>query len=154
MNLPSLVSLRLTCPTAANLADLIVGMKITAGHKNPYYINFPKTDALGRSAISEASIRGQFEDHWAEGLMDYSGTLATASQRVIFHLFDPAAMRRSLAVIRAWPLLPYETTVWCSRQEFIDYHLSSRNEQFQLVETAVVLPETGEVNLAVARHGV
>ena len=154
MNVPASVSLRVSCSTPIDLSDLILGMTISTGRKNPYHIYFPKTDGLGRSVLSAESFRGQFEDHWAEGLMDYSGNLESASQRVVFYLFDPELMRKSLSVVAAWPLLPHEASVWRSRQEAIDYYLSSRNEQFDFVETPVVLPQTGEIPLEVTPHGV
>jgi hypothetical protein len=154
MNVPPVVSLRVSCKAAVDLSGLIMGMTISTGRKNPYHVYFPKTDELGRSKLSEESFRGQFKDHWAEGLMDYSGNLESASQRVVFHLFNPSLMRKSLALIEKWPLLPYEGSVWRSRQEVIAYYLSCRNEQFDFAETPVELAHNGEVGLEVTSRGV
>jgi hypothetical protein len=155
MDLPPSVALQVSCEDEVDLSGLIIGMRISTGRKNPYHVYFPKTDTSGRSVLSESNIRGQFTDHWESGLMDHSGGLEDASQRVEFFLFDTEVMRRNLSVVSKWPLLPYESTVWNSRQEAVDYYLSCRNAQFRLGETSLVIPRDGEVSLQVREaHGV
>lgn len=78
VDVPSTVVLRVSCEGTPDLSDLIVGMRISTGWKIPYHIYFSKTDRLRRSVLSEASLRGQFTDHWAAALMDHSGSLENA----------------------------------------------------------------------------
>jgi hypothetical protein len=154
MGLPPSVDLRVRDASGHEATDLIFSMLISTGRKNPYSIYFPKTDAHGRAFLSARAVRGQFEDHWAEALMDHSGTLDEARQDVTFVLFDPKRLRENIVLASASPLLPYEKTVWASRAQRIDYLLSCRNELYRFEETIVAMPRDGLVELQVSpAHG-
>jgi hypothetical protein len=129
-------------------------MRLNTGRKNPYQIYFPKTDKLGRSALSQSEVRGQFTDHCEAGLMDHSGSIEEASEDVVLFLFDPDLMHRNLAAVLTWPLLPHEATKWRTRREAAEYFLSCRNAQFRSDEITTRVPGNGELRMRVqAMHG-
>jgi hypothetical protein len=130
MVLPERVDLQLKCTSPIGLEAIIVQMTVTSGTKTPFHILFPKTAKDGSSSLSAEDFAGQFTDHYAMGLMDYDGSIATASQDVSIVLFDPNQLLASIDLVRAWPLLPYESRRWTSREEVISYLLSSRNPLF------------------------
>ena len=144
MILPPRIVLQATSGGGVPAVELIVQMTLSTGRKNPYDILFPKTDANGVSELRAEDVRGQFTDHWQAGLMDHSGTIEEASQDVQMSLFDVAALRGRTALALAWPLLRYESAVWASRQEQIDYLLSCRNEEFLLAPRAMEIPRSGD----------
>jgi hypothetical protein len=152
MEIAQRIELTLSSDQAGSLSDLIVGMRITAGTKNPYRIYFPKTDVHGCTALEQVVVLGQFKDHWEEGLMDFNGTLESASQSATFFLFNVRDLQTNLKIALAWPLLTYEKTVWRSRREQVDYFLSCRNDQYSLPETDVPIPRNGQVHLRVHRR--
>ena len=148
MILPSKLRLRARSPWPAPLSGIIFGMKITSGYKNPYFIYFPKTDGEGRTSLSPEAIRGQYEDHWDAALMDYSGTLEDARQWVGFFLFDLRKIFLSVEGARKSRLLKYERSQWKSREEHVNYVLSSRNSSFLFWAPPLPVPTTErEVNL-------
>jgi hypothetical protein len=126
-------------------------MRITTGAKNPYHILFPKTSQDGHSVLSAADVAGQFTDHWEMALMDYSGTLESANDIVMLRLFDSTGIREHYDELLAWPLLPHEETRWPSRQQFLDYLLSCRNDQFTFSGITIRLPETSLIYLPLDR---
>ena len=152
MQIASRLELEVTSNDAAPLADLIVGMRVTSGTKNPYHIYFPKTDPAGRSLLDRAAIVGQFKDHWEQGLMDFNGTLESASQTVTLFLFNAGDPHAFLANALAWPLLKHEQTVWASRQDWADYFLSCHNNQCSLPETTTAIPLDGPLRVEVYRR--
>jgi len=133
------------------LAGLIFTMCVTAGSKNPYFIMFPKTSADGTTHITEQDFRGQFKDHGDTFIMDYNGSVETASDVVTFKLYDQRLMEKGREQIARWPLSKYERTVWKSRKEFIEYLLSGRNREFDFEEQYVRLPTSGVIHLTVTR---
>ena len=129
-------------------------MQITAGSKNPYRILFPKTSPDGRSMLSVGDVVGQFEDQWEMALMDYNGSLDNAVEVVTLRLFDPAPTREHYKELLAWPLFTHEKTRFGSRQEFLDYLLSCRNEHFAFPGISVRLPESPLIYLPLRRSAV
>jgi len=145
MELPATVDISVTDRAGIPLPDLILGMRISSGTKNSYHVYFPKTDSEGHSSLSADDIAGQFKDHWEEGLMDYNGTLETAAQEVQLFLLDVTNIRSNQSAFMAWPLLIHEKTVWASRQEMLDYFLSSVNERYSMKELPAVIPSDGKL---------
>ena len=86
MDIPLRLELALASDEVMPPAGLIVGMRVSAGTKNPYHIFFPKTDDSGRTALDKSAVIGQFKDHWEEGLMDFNGTLESAPQTALLPL--------------------------------------------------------------------
>ena len=154
MTLPPQVDLRARCADVADLSDLIFEMQITAGSKNPYRILFPKTAPDGRSVLTASDITGQFTDHWEMALMDYNGTLDQAVDVVTLRLFDPAPTREHYNELLAWPLFTHEHSRWKSRQDFLDYFLSCRNDRFTFPGISVRLPESALIYLPLRRSAV
>ena len=74
MDVPSTVVLQVSCEGTPDLSDLIVGMRISTGQKNPYASTFQRRTGSDGVA-SEASLVAQFTDHWAAALMDQAGSL-------------------------------------------------------------------------------
>jgi hypothetical protein len=149
MNLSPRVALRVTSRDHVDVSGLILQMNLSTGRKNPYSILFPQTDSRGSAHLNDSDVQGQFKDHWEAGLMDYSGTLAEASQEVEFTLFDVAQLRAARHLAMAWPLLRYEGTVWRSRAEKVEYLLSCKNERVVLKPYRTELPLDGIVFLRV-----
>ena len=152
MDIPPQLELAISSNEAAPPAGLIIGMRVSAGTKNPYHIFFPKTDATGLTALDRAAILGQFKDHWEEGLMDFNGTLESAAQEVTFFLFNSPALEQDPSYALAWPLLTHEKTVWHSRAEKVSYFVNSCNSRYNLPEAAVKIPVDGLVRLQVQRR--
>src|SRR3974390_2049490 len=117
MNVPSVFSLRAQCPQGGDLGGLIFLMCVTAGTKNSYYIMFPKTASDGTAHITGQDFRAQFKDHSDMFIMDYNGSVETASDVVTFKLYDQGLMERGQSQISRWPLSKYERTLWKSREE-------------------------------------
>ena len=151
MTLPPQIELRARCADAPDLSGIILEMQITAGSKNPYRILFPKTTHDGRTLLSAVDVAGQFTDHWEMALMDYNGALDDAVDVVTLRLFDPAPVREHYAELLAWPLLTHERDRWDSRQQFLDYLLSCRNEQFAFAGISMRLPESALIYLPLNR---
>src|SRR5262245_32136036 len=105
-------------------------LKVRSGRKNSYSIRFPKTNASGKAEIIREDFVGQFTDHWDFALMDYDGTIESASPVVEASLFDACASVEHRIEILAWPLLKHERTKRSSRQEEFEYRVSCRNAQF------------------------
>ena len=152
MDIPLRLELTLVSNEAMPPAGLIVGMRVSAGTKNPYHILFPKTDAAGRTALDKSEVVGQFKDHWEEGLMDFNGSIESAAQAVTFFLFDVRDFKANLKTALAWPLLAHEKTTWASRTEKAEYLLSCRNAKYRLPETTLEIPQDGLLQLQVSRR--
>jgi len=142
VQLPVSVELLIICDQSVGIENLIVGMEVTAGRKNPFRIYFPKSDSLGKARLTDADFRGQFTDHYESGLMDYDGSIESAHDRIRLHLFDPEMMRGSMDTVQAWPLLRHERAKWKSRQEVIDYFLSCRNNLFKAKQQYVSITQS------------
>jgi hypothetical protein len=142
MQLPGSIELHVICNQDEGLEDLIVGMEVAAGRKNPFRLFFPKTDSFGKAQLAAEDFRGQFMDHFETGLMDYDGSIESAREEVGLQLFNPEMMRASMDIVRAWPLLKYERTKWKSRQQVIDYFLSSRNNLFRADQQYALITES------------
>src|SRR6266487_2709865 len=111
------MTVQVRLPTGEPVGDLIVQMKVIAGDKNPYYIEFPKTDASGMASLRREEFVGQFRDHWDQGLMDFNGTPESAQPEVEVGLYDPTPIIRDPQVSLVWPLFAYESTRWSSRRQ-------------------------------------
>ena len=132
MKLPEKIYLEIKSKKETELEDLIVQLNVRSGRKNPYHIFLPKTDKDGRAIISKDDFKGQFEDHYGTGLMDYDGSIETAKPEVEVSLFDPAWMIENKKLALAWPLLKNEKPKWKSRQEKYNYMISCRNPKFRM----------------------
>jgi hypothetical protein len=153
MNLPPQIDLQVKGTPHISLEDIIVEMTVISGTKNPFHILFPKTADDGSCSISAHDFVGQFTDHYAMGLMDYNGSIASAAQVVAIRLFDPAQLSASIEQVKAWPLLPHESTKWKSREEVIRYLLSCRNLLFAAQPSTVEIAQGATITFNVARRG-
>jgi hypothetical protein len=151
MTLPSVIQIKVDCPEGGDLSGLIFQMRVTAGTKNQYYISFPKTTAAGETSISAEDFCGQFADHHEMGLMDYNGTVEMAGNLVGIDLFDSRPMMKLRKQLSHGPLPRHQQTMWRSRQERMDYFLSSRNSEFYFFKGSVFIPEDGLIHLTVGR---
>jgi hypothetical protein len=151
MTLPPTITLKTICPQGGDLSDIIFKVRVTSGTKNQYYIYFPKTTLNGIAGLSAEDFRGQFNDHNATFIMDYNGSVETASDLVGINLFDSKSISKNRESLSHWPLSDYEKTVWKSRQEKIEYFLSCRNEDFFFCEESVRIPQDGVIRLTVGR---
>jgi len=149
MKIPERMTVRVRLANGESVPDLLVQMKVTAGSKNPYYIEFPKTDATGTAVLTRDDFIGQFKDHWGAGLMDYNGTPESSNPDVEIRLYDPTPVIQNPQISLAWPLLSYERTKWSSRREEYDYRVSSRNSAFALAPLSVNLETTPTIDLVV-----
>jgi hypothetical protein len=130
MKLPSQINIQVICNDERNLGDIIIRMIVHAGSKNPYHIYFPKTNKEGSTSITAGEFSYQFDSHYEIGLMDYNGSIATASQIVTLDLDYQDKLYPSLEIARKSPLLGYERHKWQNSDEIIDYFLSCRNSNF------------------------
>ena len=149
MELPRVLRLRVHAPSETDLSGLIVQLTVQAGRKNPYRIRFPLTNESGQSELTRDDFIGQFKDHWEEGLMDYDGSINTASPVVEVSLYDPTWSIENRELEMAWPLLKHERTKWFSReQEYLD-RVSCRNSTFTADQILINLEHTSDVDLVV-----
>ncbi len=139
--------------SGAPVKDAIVELTVRAGRKNPYRICFPKTDGAGAAMIARDDFIGQFQDHWEAGLMDYDGSVDSASPVVLVALFDDARMRAHKRLVLAWPLLKHEAEKWKSRREAFDYLASCSNAQLRASSRSVDLHASSTIHFSVARKG-
>lgn len=150
MNLPESISLKvLEARTGMPLPELLVGIRVRAGRKNDYHILFQKTDANGEARLVGDDFRGQFEDHWESGLMDYDGSISVASPVVTMYLFDVGRYRAMSERILAWPLLKNEGKKWKNRKDKFEYISSCRNAEFHPFEVEVNLEEKDRIELKI-----
>ena len=151
MTLPPQIELRARCAEADDVSGIIFCMQITAGYKNPYSIDFPKTDVRGHARLTAKDVETQFTDHWDMTLMDYNGSLEDANEVVTIHLWDPRPLREHLDDGLAWPLSSYEKTRWDSRRDWFDYMASCRNDEFTFGGISIRLPETTRLYISLHR---
>ena len=149
MDLPEKIELKLKSGNAIDLSNVIVEMKVQAGRKNPYYIQFPKTDRDGFASLEKNDFIGQFKDHWDEALMDYDGTPETADPIVEISLFDSSWLEENKKAALSWPLLKHEKHKWRSRREQYDYLTSTSNHKFECERVVVDLGESNQIVLPV-----
>ena len=62
--------------------------------------------------------------------MDYNGSVESAVQAVYLDLLDTKRIAKSKEKLLQFSLMPHERKKWKSRDEIIDYWLSSTNENF------------------------
>src|SRR5699024_10030353 len=93
MRIPDAIQLQLQCRTTQDLADIVVELEVSTGLKNPYFIRFPRTDAVGKAILTRDDFIGQFKDHWEQGLMDYQGGPDDAKPNVSARLFNVGRLR-------------------------------------------------------------
>jgi hypothetical protein len=151
MILPLIFNLKVDCPQGGNLSGLLFMMRVTSGSKNPYHIYFPKTSDDGRSQLTAESFRGQFKDHGETFIMDFNGSVESASDVVVFELYDSRLMKEDKGKVSRWPLSKYEKTVWHSRKEFMDYFISCSNPEFEFEKQSIRIPVDGAISLTVNR---
>lgn len=155
MNLPDIIYAELSCNNcnnSNNLMDIIIQIKIKAGNKNPYFIYFPKTDAFGKTFLKKEDLIGQFQDHWEMALMDYNGSLETASSKIEVNLFDPTWFIKNKKLAMAYPLLKNELNKWINREQQYEYMITCRNLQFNCKSIVIDLNKTDHIVLKVTYH--
>ncbi len=86
MELPQRLIFKLYAMVRINLGDVIVRMTVRAGTKNPFLIEFPKTNKEGKTSITAIEFKEQVDFQSAMGVMDYNGSIETASQVVSIDL--------------------------------------------------------------------
>ena len=150
MEVPTLITIQIRLDQEVELSDLIVQLRVSTGHKNPYYIYFPRTDANGYAELTRADFIGQFTDHYEIGLMDYAGAPRDANPVVVISLFDNTWHKQNRHLAMAGPLLKHEKTKWRSKQEQYDYMVCSRNKHFLCRPEKVDLHELSEIVLALS----
>ena len=153
MKIPEQMTVRVVSTDEEDLSGLIVELMVTTGSRNPYYIQFPRTDSSGMATLTRDDFVGQFTDHWESDLMGHSGTPASASSRVQVALYDPSWSLEHRDRAMAWPLLQHERTKWSSREEEYRHSTSSRNLDFLAAPIEVDLEETSDFTLPVQRRG-
>ena len=151
MIVPETIYIELFSDTNVNLSNIILQLKITTGRKNPRYITTPKTNTNGKSELSNEDLRGQFEDHWESGQMDYSGTLKDASPIVEVSLYDLARLREEKELFLDWTLLKNEKIKWKSKKEQYNYMISSTNDKFEANPLNIDIHETDTIRIKVKR---
>jgi hypothetical protein len=150
MNLPESITLKVVdARTGMAVREILFGVRVQAGRKNDYHILFPKTDVNGEACLVSDDFRGQFEDHWESGLMDYDGSVSSANPVVTLYLFDVGRYRAMSERILAWPLLKNEGGKWKSRKEKFEYISSCRNAEFRSFETQVNLEENRRIEIKI-----
>ena len=149
MNVPERLTVQLQSQSADDLSGLIVEFKVIAGRKNPYFIRFPKTDSFGRAELTRDEFIGQFKDHREMGLMDYDGSIESASPVVEASLFDPAWSINNRKLALAWPLLAHERAKWSSREQEYAYRISCRNPLFAAEAARADLSESQQIRLQI-----
>jgi hypothetical protein len=135
MKLPSQIDIQLVCDNENKLDGLIVQMTVRAGTKNPFLIYFSKTNKEGQTSITAIDFKDQVDFQITMGIMDYNGSIETASQVVNIDLGLPYRKelledKRFLESIRKGYLQGYERLKWSSSAEMVSYYLSSRNNEF------------------------
>ena len=123
MNLPGRIAITVKRSDGTPVEGVIATMTVKSGTKNRYHIDFPQTNEAGHSTISEAEFRGQYEDHWEQGLMDYNGTIEDAAPSITVSLFDTNRLRENRRLAEAWPLLKNEIGKWADRTQKIGYYI-------------------------------
>jgi hypothetical protein len=149
MQVPVTVSVQLVCQTRTGLAGVIVSLSIRAGRKNAYSVLFPKTSESGMALLTNQDIVEQFAHHHELALMDYDGSLDTASSIVIASLFDPRGLMNNREVALASPLVGSELGRWASSQERFDYFVSCQNRQFTATPQEVDLEANPSFEFAI-----
>jgi hypothetical protein len=132
MKLPDKITVAAKRSDGTPVCRVIVTLEVRSGTKNPYFIDFPMTDDAGFASISSADFRGQYEDHWEQGVMDYNGRIEDASSLIVVSLFDTRHLRANRRLAAAWPLLKNEIGKWTDRNQKVDYYLGSENERWAL----------------------
>jgi len=151
MKLPAHIDLQVVCDIESDLSNIIVEIEVSSGRKNPYHIYFPKTTSDGRARLTAEDFRGQFEDHWEAGLMDYNGSIESAHPVVTLRLFSTEGMLQSIGLVQVWPLLKYESRKWRSREEMIEYFLSCRNGEFHAAPQRAKIEENGVLQFRISK---
>jgi hypothetical protein len=150
MIVPDVVTLQLVSADAVDLSGVIVAVTISTGRRNPRHVYFPKTDAVGASALAGHDLVGQFEDGTEADLMGSWGTIADAASEVRINLYDPARILAMPELALSWPLLPHQRKKWSSRADEYSYRSSCRNLLFSAEAIVVDLHMTNHIEFRVA----
>jgi hypothetical protein len=152
MKFPEKVTVQLVSDSPDNLGGVIVILKVKSGTKNPYYIQFPKTNLQGAAELTQDDFVGQFMDHHEEGLMDYNGTIEIAEPIVEVSLFDPTWSINNKKLALAWPLFKYEATKWKTREEEYNNRITCSNREFSANPLGIDIENTDPIELKVVRR--
>jgi hypothetical protein len=153
MKLPDTLTIRAKGTPGTDVSGIIFELTVVSGTKNRYYIILPKTDSGGIACLTSQQFRGQFEDHWEAGVMDYNGTVDTAIPTVTVRLLEKNRIEQNLHVLRAWPLLKNERKWWNSREEKLQYWLSCRNDRMSMQPTSWQIENSFDIELEVRARG-
>lgn len=151
MKLPQQIDIQVMYDNDRNLEDIIVRMIVHSGTKNPFYIYFPKTNNEGKTSLTADEFKDQFESHYEIGLMDYNGSIETASQVVDLDLHYQDKLYPSLEVARKRGLLGYERLKWKSSDEMIAYFISCRNSKFSTESQSVEIRPNEIIQIMVSK---
>lgn len=157
MKLPERIDIQVVCDGEGNLGDIIVQMTVRAGTKNPFLIYFPKTNKEGKTSITDIDFKDQVDFQITMGLMDYNGSIETASQVVSIDLGLPyrdksPEDKRFLEIIRKSHLQGYERLKWLSSDEMVSYYLSSRNDEFNTKPQSVEIRSNEIIQFAISKN--
>jgi hypothetical protein len=152
MKLPKKINVQLVSDSPINLDGLIVMLKVKSGTKNPYYIQFPKTNLQGVAQLTQEDFIGQFMDHFEEALMDYNGTIESAEPIVEISLFDPTWTMKNKKLALAYPLFKHEATKWKTRKAEYNNRITCRNLEFSDSPLGVDIENTDVIKFKVVRY--
>ena len=155
MELPSKIDIQVVCDGEINLGDVIVRMTVRAGTKNPFLIEFPKTNKEGKTSITAIEFKDQVDFQSAMGVMDYNGSIETASQVVSIDLdlrYKDELLVKFLEISRKGYLDGYERLKWASSDEKISYYLSCRNGKFYTKPQSVEIRPNEIIQFAISKN--
>ncbi|AOU96988.1 hypothetical protein BI364_02265 [Acidihalobacter yilgarnensis] len=151
MDLPDTITIQINDQTGQPVPDIIVQLTVKSGNRNAYQILSPKTGSDGHAQITKPDFIGQFEDHWEMGLMDYNGTVESASPDVQVSLFDPSWHIANPEACLAWPLFKNEQGHWASRQAQYEHLVSCANPHYLATPKPVNLETNNKISLTVSK---
>ena len=151
MDLPDIITIQVSDPSGQPVPGIIVQLTVKSGNRNTYQILSPMTGRDGLAQITKPEFTGQFEDHWEMGLMDYNGTVESASPEVQVGLFDPTWHMANPEACLAWPLFKNEQARWASRQKQYEALVSCANLQYRAEPTPVNLETQNKISFAVSK---
>ena len=151
MRFPEKTTLQIVSDSPGDLDGLIILIKVRSGTKNPFYIEFPKTDWQGAAELTQEDFVGQFMDHFEKALMDYNGTIESAEPIVEVFLFDPSWSINNKQLALAYPLFKHEATKWKTRKEEYNNRITCRNLEYSASPLEIDLESTNLIEFKVAK---
>ena len=152
MELPSRIDIQVVCDGESNLGDIIVRMTVRAGTKNPFLIEFPKTNKEGKTSITAVEFKDQVDFQSAMGVMDYNGSIETASQVVSIDLDSRYKDELFLEISRKGYLNGHERLKWAYSDEKISYYLSCTNGKFYTKPQSVEIRPNEFIQFTISKN--